>query len=52
MRPGCFQTAFPMSRALCLGSELTSLGCVENYAELGNRAGNDTSLEIQLDFAI
>lgn len=43
---------FLMSSAVCAVLQLTSLGPVENDAELGNRAGNKPSLEMLLDFAI
>lgn len=43
---------FLMSSAVHVAFELTSLGCVENDAELGNGAGNEPPLGMLLDFAI
>lgn len=46
-----FRMLFLMSLAVFVAFELTSLGCVENDAGLGNRAGNEPSLEMLFDFA-
>lgn len=43
---------FLMSLAVCAAFELTSLGRVEDNAELGKRAGNEPSLEMLFDFAM
>lgn len=47
-----FWMPFLMSWAGRVAFELVSLGWVENYAEPGNRAGTETSLDMPLDFTL